>query len=129
MAHPKRCRNDPFRWFDSSPEVIRLMVMTYVKYPLSLRNVEDLLFERGIDICHETVRSLLGPLLGSICIQRRLWFKINVILVEFEPLRLRHPAGKSRNSRRLAGRRAVTGLGPASELGRSLHANHPARAR
>ena len=30
--------------------------MMYVKYPLSLRNVEDLLFERGIDICHETVR-------------------------------------------------------------------------
>ena len=28
----------------------------YVKYPLSLRNVEDLLAERGIDICHETVR-------------------------------------------------------------------------
>jgi putative transposase len=28
----------------------------YVKYPLSLRNVEDQLFERGIDICHETVR-------------------------------------------------------------------------
>jgi transposase-like protein len=24
--------------------------------PLSLRNVEDLLFERGIDICHETAR-------------------------------------------------------------------------
>ena len=65
MAHPKRCRNDPFRWFDSSPEVIRLMVMTYVKYPLSLRNVEDLLFERGIDICHETVRlwwNRFGPM-------------------------------------------------------------------
>ena len=45
-----------FRWFDSSPEVIRLVVMMYVRYPLSLRNVEDLLFERGIDICHETVR-------------------------------------------------------------------------
>jgi putative transposase len=28
----------------------------YFRYPLSLRNVEDLLFERGIDICHETVR-------------------------------------------------------------------------
>ena len=28
----------------------------YVGYPLSLRQVEDLLFERGIDICHETVR-------------------------------------------------------------------------
>src|ERR1019366_7323318 len=46
----------PFRYFDSSPEVIRLAVMMYVKYPLSLRNVEDLLAERGIDICHETVR-------------------------------------------------------------------------
>ena len=32
---------DPFRWFDSSPEVIRLVVMMYVRYPLSLRNVED----------------------------------------------------------------------------------------
>ena len=47
---------NPFRYFDSSPEVIGLVVMMYVKYPLSLRNVEDLLFERGIDICHETVR-------------------------------------------------------------------------
>ena len=37
---------NPFRYFDSSPEVIRLVVMMYVKYPLSLRNVEDLLFER-----------------------------------------------------------------------------------
>ena len=33
---------DPFRYFDSSPEVIRLVVMMYIKYPLSLRNVEDL---------------------------------------------------------------------------------------
>ena len=47
---------NPFRYFNSSPEVIRLAVMMYVRYPLSLRNVEDLLFERGIDICHETVR-------------------------------------------------------------------------
>ena len=47
---------DPFRYFNSSPEVIRLAVMMYVRYPLSLRQVEDLPFERGIDICHETVR-------------------------------------------------------------------------
>src|SRR5580698_1295598 len=46
----------PFRYFDSSPEAIRMVVMMCVRYPLSLRNVEDLLFERGIDICHETVR-------------------------------------------------------------------------
>ena len=45
----------PFRYFNASPEVIRLVVMMYVRYALSLRNVEDLLFERGIDICHETV--------------------------------------------------------------------------
>ena len=47
---------NPFRYFNGSPEVIRLAVMTYIRYPLSLRRVEDLLFERGIDICHETVR-------------------------------------------------------------------------
>jgi putative transposase len=59
---------DPFRWFDSSPEVIRLVVLMYVRYPLSLRNVEDLLFERGIDICHETVRlwwNRFGPMFAG----------------------------------------------------------------
>src|SRR6516162_6670989 len=48
--------SNPFRYFSSSPEVIRLVVMMYVRYPLSLRSVEDLLAERGIDISHETVR-------------------------------------------------------------------------
>ena len=48
--------SNPFRYFNSSPEIIRLVVMMYVRYPLSLRNVEDLLAERGIDISHETVR-------------------------------------------------------------------------
>ena len=47
---------NPFHYFNSSPEVIRLVVMMYVRYPLSLRQVEDILSERGIDICHETVR-------------------------------------------------------------------------
>ena len=40
---------NPFRYFNSSPEVIRLVVMMYIRYPLSLRQVEDILFERGID--------------------------------------------------------------------------------
>ena len=44
--------HNPFRYFNSSPEVIRSAVMLYVRYPLSLRQVEDLLFERGIDVCH-----------------------------------------------------------------------------
>jgi transposase-like protein len=41
---------NPLRYFNSSPEVIRLVVMMYVRYPLSLRNVEDLQAERGIGI-------------------------------------------------------------------------------
>ena len=46
MTAPK----NPLRYFDSSPKVIRLVVMMYVKHPLSLRNVEERLFERGIDV-------------------------------------------------------------------------------
>jgi transposase-like protein len=42
--------------------VIRLTVMLYIRSPLSLRQVEDLLFEPGIDICHETVRALVVPI-------------------------------------------------------------------
>jgi putative transposase len=66
---------NPFRYFDSSPEVIRLVVMMYVNYPLSLRNVEDLLFERGIDICHETVRlwwGRFGPMFASEIRRKRV---------------------------------------------------------
>jgi putative transposase len=55
MPRPRKPAS-PFRYFNSSPGVIRLVVMMYVRFPLSLRNVEDLLFERGIDLCHETVR-------------------------------------------------------------------------
>lgn len=42
--------------------------MMYARFPLSLRNVEDLLFERGIDICHETVWlwwNRFGPLFAN----------------------------------------------------------------
>ena len=64
----------PFRYFNSSPEVIRLVVMIYVRFSLSLRNVEDLLFEHGIDLCHETVRhwwNRFGPMFaGDIRRQR-----------------------------------------------------------
>ena len=59
---------NPFRYFKSSPEVIRLAVMMYIRFPLSLRQVEDLLHERGIDICHETVRvwwNRFGPMFAA----------------------------------------------------------------
>ena len=46
----------PFCYFKTSPEIIQLAVMMYIRFPLYLRNVEDLLHERGIDICHESIR-------------------------------------------------------------------------
>ena len=49
-------KRDPFRCFRTSPEIIRLAVMMYVRFPLSLRNVKDLLHERGIEVSHKTVR-------------------------------------------------------------------------
>src|SRR3989337_2423025 len=67
MPRPKK-PHSPFRYFNSSPEVIRQVVMMYVRFPLSLRNVEDLLLERGIDICHETVRhwgNRFGPMFAG----------------------------------------------------------------
>jgi len=66
--------HSPLRRFNSLPDVIRLLAMMYVRFPLSLRNVEDLLFERGIDVCHETVRmwwDSFGPMFaGDIRRQR-----------------------------------------------------------
>jgi putative transposase len=44
------------------------VVMMYVRYPLSLRNVEDLLAARGIDISHETIRfwwNRFGPMFAA----------------------------------------------------------------
>ncbi|HJO87895.1 MAG TPA: IS6 family transposase [Rhodospirillales bacterium] len=66
---------NPFRYFKTSPEIIRLAVMMYVRFPLSLRNVEDLLHERGIDICHETVRywwNRFGPLFAKEIRKKRM---------------------------------------------------------
>jgi putative transposase len=49
---------NPFRYFKTSPEIIRLAVMMYVRFPLSLRNVEDLPHEHGTDTTHGTIRQL-----------------------------------------------------------------------
>jgi len=49
--------------------------MMYVRFPLSLRNVEDLLHERGIDVCHETVRfwwQRFGPMFAAEIRKRRV---------------------------------------------------------
>ena len=57
-----------FRYFRTSPEIIRLAVMMYVRFPLSLRNVEDLLHERRIEVSPETVRfwwMRFGPMFAA----------------------------------------------------------------
>jgi putative transposase len=88
----------PFRCFNSSPEIIRLVVLMYVRFPVLLRNVEDLPFERGIDICHETVRfwwTRFGPLFaGDVQSQRvnrmrgfRHWkWHLDVMFVKMGPV-------------------------------------------
>jgi putative transposase len=66
---------NPFRYFNSSSEVIRLTVMMYIRYPLSLRQVEVLLFERGIDTCHETVQfwwNRFGPMFAAALRKQRV---------------------------------------------------------
>jgi len=66
---------NPFNYFKTSLEIIRFAVMMHMRFPLSLRNVEDLLHERGIDITHETVRfwwNRFGPLFAKSIRKRRV---------------------------------------------------------
>ena len=68
-------KRSPFKYFKTSPEIIRLAVMLYVRFPLSLRNVEDLLHERGIEVSHETVRfwwHRFGPKFANEIRKRRI---------------------------------------------------------
>lgn len=66
---------NPLRYFKTSREIIRLAVMLYVRFPLSLRNVEDLLHERGVDVSHEAIRfwwHRFGPMFASEIRKRRI---------------------------------------------------------
>lgn len=70
MAKP-----NPFKWFKTNPEIIRLAGMPYVRFRLSPRNAEDLLHERGIDVSHQTARfwwHRFGPMLASEIRKRRI---------------------------------------------------------
>ena len=75
---------NPFKYFKTSPELIRLAVMMYIRYPLSLRQVEDILFELGIDICHETVRygwNRFGPLFAPEIRKRSVHHRSGIVRV------------------------------------------------
>jgi len=68
-------KRDPFKYFPSSPEIISLSVMMYLRFPLSLRNVEDLLHERGIDVSHEAIRywwHRFGPMFAAEIKKKRI---------------------------------------------------------
>ena len=85
--HPKWCSFAPAKsinvvhscsgaWCSFTPALtIRLAVMMYIRFPLSLRNVEDLLHERGIDVSHETVRywwNKFGPMFAAEIRKKRV---------------------------------------------------------
>lgn len=64
-----------FKYFKHNPAVIQLTVLLYIRYPLSLRQVEDMLFERGIDITHETIRlwwNRFGPDISNRIRKKRI---------------------------------------------------------
>jgi len=68
-------KSSPFDHFKTAPEIIRLAVMMYVRFPGSPRNVEDLLHERGVDVSNEAVRfwwHLFGPVFAAEIRRRRI---------------------------------------------------------
>ena len=68
-------KRDPFKYFKSSTDIIRLAVMLCVRFPLSQRNVEDLLHERGVDVSYGTVRycwNRFGPMFASEIRRKRV---------------------------------------------------------
>ena len=52
LAMPKHISS---RYFKTSPEIIWLAVILYLRLPLSLREVEDLLHERGVGYLMEKI--------------------------------------------------------------------------
>lgn len=73
-------QSNPFKYFKTNPAVIKLAIMYYMRFPLSLRQVEDILNERGIDITHETVRfwcDRFGPTLAKDIKKRRAGYYSN----------------------------------------------------
>jgi transposase-like protein len=101
-------KRSPFKYFKTDPEIIRLAVMLYVRFPLSLRNVEGLLHERGIDVSRETIRhwwNRLGPMFAS---EIRRW-RVQ-LLRAFFAMAVAYRRGPREDQRRaalpLAGRRS-----------------------
>ena len=66
-------KTTPYRGFRFAKAMIQYAVWLYLWFTLSLRDVEELLAERGIVVTYETVRiwvARFGPLIAS-CLRRR----------------------------------------------------------
>ena len=92
------------------PDIIRQAVWLYYRFTLSLRDVEDLLAERGIDLTYETIRcwsDKFGPAIAANIRKRRcradcVWHldemivrisgKRGAVSLTLNGLHLRHPA-------------------------------------
>ena len=89
--------SNPFRYFKTSPEIIRLAVMLYVRFPLSLRNVEDLA-QRTIDLCHAALKDANRKpaeidevvLVGSMACMPKIVRMVSIIFGK-EPLKSVNP--------------------------------------
>ncbi len=48
-------KSNPFKWRHYGPEIVLLCVRWYLSYPLSYRQVAEMVNERGLDVHHTTV--------------------------------------------------------------------------
>ena len=56
------------------PQIIAHVVWLYVRFNLSLREVEELMLERGVDVSYETIRRWtvkFGPLIARVLRRRQ----------------------------------------------------------
>jgi putative transposase len=63
-----------YRGYRFPPEIIQQAIWLYLRFTLSLRDVEDLLAERGIMVSYETVRRWVnhfGPMIAADLRKRR----------------------------------------------------------
>ena len=98
-------KRDPFKYFKTSPEIIRLAVMLYIRFPLSLRNVEDMLYERGLDNSHYSVRYWWNTLV------RRVRLRLTPPVLIFRRRSNVHPRASARSRLSPSLSFAQTGVG------------------
>ncbi len=55
LTHLSMNPNHPFKWRHFQSQIILLCVRWYLRYPLSYRNLEEMMMERGLTVDHSTV--------------------------------------------------------------------------